>query len=240
MLTSSVALIWTKVTEKNIGLAKKSIWTFHKLLWKNPNKVFGQPKSWRRELQASTDVVTGLKTDLKDSNPEFQDVISNTFSNSLSVVLFDWILFAVCPTFLLIWIFRTQLFSQFSSVTQSCPTLRPHGPQHARLPCHHQLQELAQTHVHQVGWCHPTILSSVVPFSSCLQSFPASGSFQMSQFFASDGQSIGIWASASVLPMNTQDWSPLGLSGLISLQSKGLSRDISNSTVQSSIELSPA
>ena len=79
-------------------------------------------------------------------------------------------------------------------------------------------------------WCHPTISSSVVPFSFCLQSFPASGSFQMSQFFASGGQSIT--ASASVLPMNTQDWSPLGWSGWISLQSKGLSRDFSNTTVQ--------
>ena len=79
-------------------------------------------------------------------------------------------------------------------------------------------------------WCHSSISSSVVPFSSCLQSFPALGSFQMSQFFASYGQSIGV--SASVLPMNTQDWSPLGWTGWISLQSKGLSRVFSNTTVQ--------
>ena len=81
-------------------------------------------------------------------------------------------------------------------------------------------------------WCHPTILSSVIPFSSCLQSFPASGFFQMSQFFASGGQSIGISASASVLPVNIQDLFPLGLIGLISLLSKGLSRVFSNATVQ--------
>ena len=81
-------------------------------------------------------------------------------------------------------------------------------------------------------WCHPTISSSVIPFSSCLQSFPVSGSFQMSQLFASGGQNIGASASASVLPMNIQDWFPLGLTGLISLLSKGLSRVFSNTTVQ--------
>ena len=81
-------------------------------------------------------------------------------------------------------------------------------------------------------WCHPTISSSVIPFSSCLQSFLASGSLQMSQFFAWGGQSIGVTASTSVLPMNTQDWAPLGWTGWISLQSKGLSRVFSNTTVQ--------
>ena len=81
-------------------------------------------------------------------------------------------------------------------------------------------------------WCHPTISSSVVPFSSCPQSFPASGSFQMSQLFPSDGQSIGVSASTSVFTMNTQDWSPLGWTGWISLQSKGLPRVFSNTTVQ--------
>ena len=82
-------------------------------------------------------------------------------------------------------------------------------------------------------WCHPTILPSVVPFSPCPQSFPASGSFQMSELFASGGQSIGVSASVSVLPKNIQDWSPLGWTGWISLQSKGLSRVFSNTTVQS-------
>ena len=81
-------------------------------------------------------------------------------------------------------------------------------------------------------WCHPTISSSVVPFSSCLQSFPASGSFQMSQLFASGGQNIGVSTSTSVLPMKTQDWSPLGWTGWLSLQSKGLSTVFSNTTVQ--------
>ena len=81
-------------------------------------------------------------------------------------------------------------------------------------------------------WCHPTISSSVIPLSSCPQSFPASGSFQMSQFFTSGSQSIGVSASASVLPMNIQDWFPLGWTGWISLQSKGLSRVFSNTTVQ--------
>ena len=118
------------------------------------------------------------------------------------------------------------------SVTQLCPTLQPHWLQHARLPCpsptpwvHPNLCPLCQ-------WCHPTISSSVVPFSSCPQSLPASGSFQMSQLFASGGQSIGASASASVLPMNIQDWFPVVLAGLISLQSKGLSRVFSNTTVQ--------
>ena len=82
------------------------------------------------------------------------------------------------------------------------------------------------------SWCHPAISSSVVPFSSCPQSFPASGSFQMSQLFASGGQSVGVSASASVLPMNTQDWFPYGWTGWISLQSKGLSRVFSNTIIQ--------
>ena len=97
-------------------------------------------------------------------------------------------------------------------------------------PFHHQFPELTQTHVYQS--CHPTISSSVVPFSSCLQSFPASGSFQMSQFFASGGQSIGASASAPVLPMNIQGWFPLGLTGWISLQSKGHLRVFSSTTVR--------
>ena len=100
---------------------------------------------------------------------------------------------------------------------------------------HHQLPEFTQTHVqtHVPVWCcNTTISSSVVPFSSCLQSFPALGSFPMNQFFTSGGQSIGVSASASVLPMNIQDWFSLGLTGWIFLQSKGLSRVFSNTTVQ--------
>ena len=100
------------------------------------------------------------------------------------------------------------------------------------LPVHHQLPEFTQNSCSLSQWCHPTISSSVVPFSSCPQSFPASGSFQMSQLFPWGGQSIGVSASASVLPMKTQDWFSLGWTGWISLQSKGLSRVFSNAIVQ--------
>ena len=103
----------------------------------------------------------------------------------------------------------------------------------------HHLPEFAQVPCPLSQWCHPTISSSVVPFSSCLQSFPASGSFLMSQFFTSGGQSIGISASASVLPMNTQGWFLWGLTGLISLQSRGLSRVLSSTIVQKHQFFSP-
>ena len=123
--------------------------------------------------------------------------------------------------------------SQFISVAQSCPALcNPMDCSTPGLPVHHQLLEFTQTHVHWSWWCHPTISSSVAPFSSHLQSFRASGSFPMIQVFASGGQSIGISASASVLPMKIQDWFPLGWTGWISLQSKGLSRVFFNATVQ--------
>jgi len=111
-------------------------------------------------------------------------------------------------------------------------SLWPHGPQHARPPCPSETPRVYLNSCPLNIWCHPTISSSVVPFSSRLQSFPASGSFQMSQFFASGGQSIEVSASASVLPMNIQDWFPVGWTGWISLQSKGLSRVFSNTTVQ--------
>ena len=110
-------------------------------------------------------------------------------------------------------------------------SLRPHGLHHVRLPCPSPSPRACTNSCPSSRWCHPTISSSVVPFS-CLQSFPASGSFLMCQFFASGGQSIGVSASASVLPMNIQDWSPLGSTGLISFLSKGLSRVFSNTTVQ--------
>ena len=120
----------------------------------------------------------------------------------------------------------------FSSVAQLCPTLcDPVDRSAPGLPVHYQLPEFTQTHVH---WVHTTISSFVIPFSSCPQSFPASGSFQMSQFFTSGGQSIGVSASTPVLPMNTQDWFPLGWTGWISLQSNRLSRVFSNTTVQKS------
>ena len=100
----------------------------------------------------------------------------------------------------------------------------PHEPQHARPPCPSPTPGVHPNPCPSSWWCHPTISCSVIPFSSCPQSFPASGSFPMSQIFASGiGQSIGVSVSTSVLPMNTQDWSPLGWTGWISLQSKGLS-----------------
>jgi len=111
-------------------------------------------------------------------------------------------------------------------------SLQPLGLQHTRFPCPSPTPRACSNSHPLSQWCHPTISTSVVPFSSCLQSFPASGSFQMTHFFASGGQSIGVSASASVLPMNIQDWFPLGLTGWLSLLSKGLSRVFSNTTVQ--------
>ena len=118
---------------------------------------------------------------------------------------------------------------QFSSV--AADSLRPHEPQHARPLCPSPTPEVHPNPCPLCQWCHPTISSAVVPFSYCLQSFPASGPFQMSQLFVSGGQSIGVSASTSVLPMNTQDWSPLGGTGWISLQTKRHSRVFSNTTV---------
>ena len=111
-------------------------------------------------------------------------------------------------------------------------SLWPHGLQYARPSCPSPTPGVDSDSCPLNRWCHPTISSSVVPFSSCLQSFPASGSFQMSQFFASGGQSIGVSAPASVLPMNIQDWFPWGWTSWISLQCKGLSGVFSNTTVQ--------
>ena len=108
----------------------------------------------------------------------------------------------------------------------------PHESQHTRPPCPSSTPGIHPNSCPLSRWCHLAISSSVVPFSSCPQSLPASGSFQMSQLFTSGSQSTGVSASASVLPMNTQDWSSLGWTGWISLQSKGLSRVFSNTTVQ--------
>ena len=120
---------------------------------------------------------------------------------------------------------------QIRSVSQSCLTLcDPMNRSTPGLPVHHQLQEFTQTHVHRVS--DPAISSFVIPFSSCPQSLPASESFPMSQLFAWGGQSTGVSALASFLPMNTQGWSPSEWTGWISLQSKGLSRVFSNTTVQ--------
>ena len=120
---------------------------------------------------------------------------------------------------------------QFSHSVLS-DSLWPHGPEHTRLPCSSPTPRVYSNSCPSSQWCHPAISSSVVLFSSRLQSFPASGSFPMSQLFTWGGQSIGVSASASVLPMNTQDWSPLGWIGWISLQSNGLSRVFYNAIVQ--------
>ena len=117
-------------------------------------------------------------------------------------------------------------------VAKSCPTLQPHGLQNARLPCLSVSPGVCSSSCPLSQWCHPVILSSVIPFSSCPRSFPASESFPVSQFFISGGQSIRTSASALVLPMNFQSWFSLGFIGFISLLSRGLSRVFSSSTVQ--------
>ena len=128
---------------------------------------------------------------------------------------------------------KVRILLLFFSLTVS-GSLWPHGLQHARLPCPSPTARVYSNSCPLSPWCHPTISSSVIPFFSLLQSFPASESFQMSQFFASGGQRIGVSASASVLPTNIQDWFSLGWTGWIFLQSKskGLSRVFSNTTVQ--------
>ena len=120
---------------------------------------------------------------------------------------------------------------QFSFVAQS-NSLWPHESQHARPPCPSPTPGVYSNSCPSSRWCHPAISSSVIPFSSCPQSLPASGSFPMSQLFAWGGQTIGVSASAPVPPTNTQDWSPSECTGWISLQSKGPSRVFSNTTVQ--------
>ena len=134
------------------------------------------------------------------------------------------------------WVWPFCQEAQFSSVQFSCSvmsdSLQPHWLQHARPPCPSPTPGACSNSRPWSRWCHPAISSSVIPFSSCLQSFPASGSLQMSQIFSSGGQSIGVSASASVLPMNIQDWFPLGWTGWISLMSQGLSRVFSNTTIQ--------
>ena len=135
--------------------------------------------------------------------------------------------------FFFIWYEISKLYHSVSQFSHSVVyvSLWPHGLQHARLLCPSSTPRACSNSYPWSRWCHPTISSSVVPFSFCLQSFPASGSSPVNWFFMSGGQNIGTSASASVLPMNIQDWSPLGLTGLISLQSRGLSRVFSSTTV---------
>ena len=159
----------------------------------------------------------------RDTHPERSvGVRSEEYSNELVYITF------IEQSF---WVFVSVSSVQFSCSVVS-DSLRPHEPQHARPPCPSPTPGVHPNLCPLSRWCHPTISSSVVPFSSCPQSFSASGSFQMSQLFESGGQSIGVSALTSVLPMNTQDWFPLGWTGWISLQSKGLSRVFSNITVQ--------
>ena len=142
-----------------------------------------------------------------------------------SLVIYLW-------SFFLTYIISILLSSVHFSHSIVSDSLQPHEPQHARPPCPSQTPGVHPNPCPLSQWCHPTISSSVIPYSSCPQSFPESGSFQMSQFFASGCQSIGVSASTSVLAMNIQDWSPLGWTGWIPLQSKRLSRVFSNTTVQ--------
>ena len=137
--------------------------------------------------------------------------------------VFYTVLFSLLKNKIQLWLFSCSVMSN---------SLQPHGLQHTRLPCHSPPPGVCSNTCPRIQWCYPTISSSVTPFSSCLQSFPASGLFPVSQFFASDSQSIGVSAWESVLPVNIQDWFPLGWTGWISLLSKGLSRIFSNTTVQ--------
>ena len=139
---------------------------------------------------------------------------------------YDWAHKRVTPPW------RIKSWWEYSSTISWTDDLSQHEPQHARPPCPSPTPRVHPNPCPLSRWCHPTISSSVVPYSSRLESFPASGSFQMSQLFTSGGQSIGVSASTLVLPMNSQDWFPLGWTGWISLQSKGLSRVFSNTAVQ--------
>ena len=146
----------------------------------------------------------------------------------------DWSILVYTSLHLKSVVFRSD--QKFQRVQISCSvmsnSLQPQEPQHARPPCPSPAPRTHPNPCPLSRWCRPTISSSVVPFSSCLQSFPAPGSFQMSQLFASSGQSIGVSALTSVLPMNIQDWFTLGWTAWTSLQSKGLPRVFSNTTVQ--------
>ena len=146
----------------------------------------------------------------------------------------ELLILATCHAVFKYWHYLIEQISsvQFSHSVGSDP-LRPHELQHARPPCPSPTPGIHPNPFPLGQWCHPTISCTVVPFTSCSQSFPASGSFPMSQLFASGGQSIGVLASTLVLPMNTQDWFPLGWTGWISLQSKGLSWVFSNTKFKS-------
>ena len=145
--------------------------------------------------------------------------------------MFHALLRRICILLLFDEMFCVYLFSSVQSLSRA-DSLRPHGLQHARPPWPSPTPGVYSNSCPVSRWCHPTISSSVIPFYSCLQFFSVSGSFPKSQFFTSDGQSIGVSASASVLPMNIQDWFPLGWTGWDSIQSKGYSRVFSNTAIQ--------
>ena len=151
------------------------------------------------------------------------------FIFKIKVLLKQLVFLYVCQIFFLKISLGWQV--QFSHSVMS-DSLRPHEPQHTRPPCPSPTPGVHPNPCPLSRWCHPTILSSVIPFSSCPQTFPASGSFPRSQFFELGGQSIGVSVSASVPPVNIQGWFPLGLTGWDCLQSKGLSRVFSNTMVQ--------
>ena len=155
------------------------------------------------KLRDGTQISAGLETSKRKGKGLLGDNHPSAWILALTYYYFCWV--------------------QFSHSVVS-DSLQPHGLQHAKPPCPSPAPRPCSNSCPLSWWCHPTISSSLVPFSSCLQSCPASGSFPMSQFFASGGQTIAGSASVSVLPMNIQGWFPLGLPGLISLQSKGLSR----------------
>ena len=169
---------------------------------------------------------------LKLSNSQLSTLFNmpGTF-NALYIHSLSWLIKEISHESLGVSFCPLGTIVKFSSVTQSCLTLRSHRLQHTRLPCLSPTPRACPNSYPSIWWCHPTISSSVVLFS-CFQSCPESGSFPMSQLFASGGQNIRVSASASVLPMNTRDWFTLGWTGWIFLQSKGLSRVFSNTTVQ--------
>ena len=136
------------------------------------------------------------------------------------------------PSHKSVWYYDSRIRSDQISRSVMSDSLQPHESQHARPPCPSPTAKAYSDSCPSSQWCHPTISSSVMTFSSCLQSFPASGSLSVNQFFLSGGQSIGVSASTSVLPMNIQDWLPLGWTVWTSLQSKWLSKVFSNTTVQ--------
>ena len=158
----------------------------------------------------------------------FPSQVSWPFAFSLLCYTWFWFL----PFFCSVFFFHLPTDLLLFSCSVGSDSLQPCGWQHTRPPCPSSTPGACSNSCPSSWWCHPAISSSVIPFSSCLQSFPASGSFLMSQFFTSGGQSIGASASASVLQISIHDWFYLGLTSLISLQSKGLSRVFSNTKVQ--------